>query len=179
MTDYLQPETLNGPIVVGVDGSPSSLLALRWAIAEGRRSQSSVIALLVWRTNPVPHPSLTGSPLSTHELPDVRFQQLLDDIVRDVVTETGGPVPVTRAMPGSAGETLAEASDEARMLVLGSHGHGRMVTALVGSVAEYCIHNATCPVVVIPSVITRKAPERPAVLVPDALFPRPYVTTQD
>jgi nucleotide-binding universal stress UspA family protein len=176
MADYLQPETLNGPIVVGVDGSPFSRTALRWAIAEGRRSHSPVIALLVWRTHPVPHPSLTGSPLSVHETPDVRFQQLLDDIVRDVVAETGGPVPVTRAMPGSTGETLAEASDEARMLVLGSHGHGRVTTALVGSVAEYCIRNAVCPVVVIPAVITQGTADlaRPTVLAPDALFPRPY-----
>jgi len=176
MPDYFHPETLNGPILVGVDGSPSSRIALRWAIVEGRRSHSPVVALMVWGLHPVPHPSLSDSPLAKHEVPDVRFQRRLDDIVREVVAETGGPAPVTREVQGSAAEVLTEASDEARMLVLGSHGRGRMATALVGSVAEYCIHNATSPVVVIPAVITRGVPERSAVLAPDALFPHAYDT---
>lgn len=172
MPDYFHPETLNGPILVGIDGSAPSLIALRWAITEGRRSHSAVVALMVWGIHPVPHPSLNDSPLAKHELPEVRFQGLLDDIVREVVAETGGPVPVTRTVQGSAAEALVEASDDARMLVLGSHGRGRMATALVDSVAEYCIHNATCPVVVIPSVVTRTASA--AVRAPDALFPQPY-----
>lgn len=169
-------DTLNAPIVVGVDGSPFSRTALRWAIGEGRRSHSSVVAILVWRTKPVSHPSLAGTAVPPQELPDIRFQQLLDGIVRDEVDLTGGPAPVTRAVPGAAGEILAEASDDARMLVLGSHGHGRLFTALVGSVADYCVRNATCPVVIVPAVATRSVPEpkRAPVLVPDALFPQPF-----
>lgn len=176
MADHFSPDTVNEPIVVGVDGSPFSRTALRWAVAEGQRSHSPVIAVLVWRTHPVPHPSLSGSPLSPHELPDVRFQQLLDDIVREVVAGTGGQLPVTRALPGVASEALAEASDEARMLVLGSRGRSRTATALAGSVADYCIRNATCPVVVIPALLTYDDPARPAVLAPDALVPKPFGT---
>lgn len=174
MPDYFHPETLNGPILVGVDGSPSSLVALRWSIAEGRRSHSPVVALMAWSMHPIPHPSLHDSTLTRHEVPDVRFARLLDDIVREAVAEIGGPLPVTRAVPGPTAEVLVEVADDARMLVLGSHGRGRVSTALVGSIVEFCVHNATCPVVVIPSAITRGTTRRPRVLAPDALFPQPY-----
>ncbi|WP_367183942.1 universal stress protein, partial [Ferrimicrobium sp.] len=35
------------------------------------------------------------------------------------------------------------------LLVVGASGHGSVVGALIGSVSEYCVHHATCPVVVV------------------------------
>jgi nucleotide-binding universal stress UspA family protein len=45
---------------------------------------------------------------------------------------------------------LTRAARDADLLVLGSHGHGRLHHAVVGSVAEECIRAAACPVVVVP-----------------------------
>lgn len=50
--------------------------------------------------------------------------------------------------PTAAG--LLRAAACARLLVMGSHGHGRLYHAVVGSVAEECIRAAVCPVAVIP-----------------------------
>jgi nucleotide-binding universal stress UspA family protein len=36
------------------------------------------------------------------------------------------------------------------MLFVGSRGHGWFGSALLGSVSERCVRDATCPVVVIP-----------------------------
>lgn len=153
---------MHGPILVGVEGSKFSRVALRWAIAEGGRSHSPVVAVLVWRVGPLGRASPRGGSAAAHEPPEVRFQRLLDEIVGEVTAETGGPAPVTRAVPGVPAHVLVDASDEARMLVLGSHGHGRLFDAVLGSVAEYCIRNAVCPVTVVPALLAEgdDAPDR-------------------
>ncbi|MEV4643564.1 universal stress protein [Saccharopolyspora sp. NPDC049357] len=46
---------------------------------------------------------------------------------------------------------MAERSAHAAMLVLGDRGHGRVGNAVLGSTALRCIHNARCPVLIIPS----------------------------
>jgi nucleotide-binding universal stress UspA family protein len=51
---------------------------------------------------------------------------------------------------GRPADVLAAAAREADLLVLGSHGHGRMRHTVLGSVSEECVRKATCPVVVLP-----------------------------
>ena len=36
-----------------------------------------------------------------------------------------------------------------QLLVLGSRGHGRFAEALLGSVAQHCVHHAHCPVLIV------------------------------
>lgn len=40
---------------------------------------------------------------------------------------------------------------DARMIVIGSHGHGRAWQMLIGSVSEAVLREATCPVLVVPT----------------------------
>ena len=56
----------------------------------------------------------------------------------------------TEALRGDAGARLAKAAEDADLLVVGSHGKGRLYHAVLGSVAEECVRLARCPVVVIP-----------------------------
>ncbi|HYS39857.1 MAG TPA: universal stress protein [Pseudonocardiaceae bacterium] len=179
MTEQFRPDDPAGPIVVGVDGSRFSRAALRWAIVEGRRTQNIVVALMSWRADPVTgvgRPVVAGLPSHPRQAPEPRFQQFLDDTVREVVADVGGPVPIARVVPGSAMENLVDASREAWLLVLGSHGHGRLFDALVGSVAEYCVRNAVCPVVIIPALLAEPVAHviREPRLVPDAYVPDVY-----
>jgi len=55
----------------------------------------------------------------------------------------------TRAVESHAAQVLADASASADLLVVGSHGRGRFVTALLGPVSNHCVHHARCPVTVI------------------------------
>lgn len=52
---------------------------------------------------------------------------------------------------------MLAAADGADLLVVGSRGHGTFAEAMLGSVGQYCVHHARCPVLII-----REAPGQAA-----------------
>lgn len=54
---------------------------------------------------------------------------------------------------GATVETILHEAERvgADLIVLGSHGHGALRRALLGSISEGVLHRATCPVVIVPS----------------------------
>jgi nucleotide-binding universal stress UspA family protein len=54
---------------------------------------------------------------------------------------------------GPTAETILREAERlhADMIVLGSHGHGVLRRALLGSVSEGVLHGATCPVLIVPA----------------------------
>jgi nucleotide-binding universal stress UspA family protein len=63
----------------------------------------------------------------------------------------------SRVIEGNAADVLLDAAAGADLLVVGSHGHGGFMRALLGSVGQHCVHHATCPVVVIREPDAREA----------------------
>ena len=62
-------------------------------------------------------------------------------------------VPVQRLLlRGHPATMLLDQAKGADLLVVGSHGHGGFISALLGSVSQHCVHHATCPVVVVRTV---------------------------
>jgi len=53
-----------------------------------------------------------------------------------------------RVVEGQAGPVLVEAAEGADLLVVGNRGHGGLAEALLGSVGQYCVRHASCPVVI-------------------------------
>jgi len=140
------------PIVVGVDGSRFGREALRWALAEGKRRDCAVQALLVADIAPVAgRPTTVGMATTLAAQPGQEHLRRLEETVKAVLGETDDPRLTAEVVRGSASETLCVASREAQLLVVGSRGRGALVEAVVGSVARYCAHYASCPVVVIPA----------------------------
>lgn len=131
-------------IVAGVDGSPASLDALRWAANQARLTGSSLEAVISWQS-----PTQYGNEFYI-ENTDWRelAQTTIDTAVK--AAETTGTFACTRTVTeGHAAQVLVSASLGADLLVMGSRGHGGFAGMLLGSVSEYVIAHAACPVLVI------------------------------
>jgi nucleotide-binding universal stress UspA family protein len=131
-------------IVVGVDGSPSSKAALRWAVDQARRTGAIVDAVACWAYPTVYGWGMTGV---DPELPDVTGK-MLAQAVAEVVGDPRVEVRESVVL-GNAAEVLLEKANGAELLVVGSRGHGGFSGALLGSVGQHCVQHAHCPVVVI------------------------------
>jgi nucleotide-binding universal stress UspA family protein len=140
-----------GPrIVAGVDGSDSSLSALRWAIRQARLTGATVDAVAAWH-----YPAAGGGfgyvPMGTGGNFD--FQEITKKVLADAISSTVEPGSEVRVhghvVEGNAAQVLIDASAGADLLVLGSRGHGGFTEALLGSVSQHCVHHARCPVLII------------------------------
>jgi nucleotide-binding universal stress UspA family protein len=135
-------------IVAGVDGSPSSLAALRWAVEQARLTGGTVDAVIAWQ---FPATGNFGwAPVSA--IDDLDFEEIakhtLDGAVGSIGEQAAG-VPIRQVViQGLPAQVLLDAAGDADLLVVGSRGHGGFADALLGSVSQHCVHHATCPVVV-------------------------------
>ena len=131
-------------IVVGVDGSAGSDLALRWALEEADRRSARVRAVYAWQYPPVGSYSVG---------PPEGYQTVATEIVEDagrVAAEFAPEVKVeTVSRFGAPVQVLLDESEGADMLVLGSRGRGGFRGLLLGSVGNEAGHYARCPVVVV------------------------------
>jgi len=141
--------TDNDLIVVGVDGSEGGRRALRWAVAEARRAGSAVAAVTAWAWDGIEAPAeVATSPTEERE----RAERISQREVNAVLSECGTGTPVTReVVEGRIVPVLVGATGSARMLVLGSHGYGRLHRAVLGSTSEECVRAVQCPVVIVPA----------------------------
>ncbi|WP_308468888.1 universal stress protein [Rathayibacter soli] len=134
----------NRRIVVGVDGSESSIAALRRASRIAAALGASVEAVTVWHT-----------PLSAGEYPlafDVNPEEDARSILNTALHAAfGAQHPVwlhAFVVEGNTPKALIDESEGAEMLVLGSRGHGGFVGLLLGSVSTACAEHARCPVLI-------------------------------
>jgi nucleotide-binding universal stress UspA family protein len=137
-------------IVVGVDGSASSLAALRWAVHQAELTGGTVDAVVAWQM-PATMTGFGFAPVAVADGSEVEqtAQRILDQLVSKVARPEGGPAVRRLAVQGFPAPVLLGASVGADLLVLGSRGHGGFSGALLGSVSQHCVRHARCPVVII------------------------------
>jgi nucleotide-binding universal stress UspA family protein len=137
-------------IVVGVDGSPSSRQALRWAVRQAELTGGAVDAVIAWQYPPY----MAGFGFSPSAMLDTAdyaesSSKALADAVADTVSPDS-PVSIRQlVVEDNAARALLKAAEGADMLVVGSRGHGGFAGALLGSVSQHCVYHARCPVIVI------------------------------
>lgn len=147
--------TTSGRIVVGVDGSPSSRAALRWALGEARLRGAVVEATMVWRYPMLTYlPGLVAPPAFAREDLEREARAELDEAVDSVLSTPeepqDGDVRIERVvLEGKPAEELMRLATGADLLVVGHRGHEGFVGLLLGSVAHQCSSHAPCPVVIV------------------------------
>ena len=138
-------------VVVGIDGSPGAEAALAFAFDQASRRGWSLIAVHAWD---VPAYDLLIVPNGPVPVP---LSDVADEEVRLTAEVLAGfrddypDVEVEeRLVRSPAVQALIDASDKAALIVVGTHGHGPTVSALLGSVSNGVLHKSRRPVVVIP-----------------------------
>jgi nucleotide-binding universal stress UspA family protein len=136
---------MNPPeIIVGVDGSPASGRALRWAARAADRHHADLVVLHVY----APH------------LP--AFEVVADAIVDSAVSEARrvapGLVVRGRSLVGRAAATLIDATRHGATIVLGHRGRGGFGRLLLGSVSQQVATHASGSVVVVRGRTERTGP---------------------
>jgi len=140
--DQTTPAPARDHIVVGVDGSESSEQALRWAAFHARTTGATLDAVAVWK--PL---AAYGSVGDWNPVEGLRA--VVDETLAKVFGDQRPPGLEIVVREGGAARVLLEASRGARMLVVGSRGHGGFAGLLLGSVSSACAAHATCPVLVV------------------------------
>jgi nucleotide-binding universal stress UspA family protein len=135
-------------IAVGVDESESSRRALRWAAQEALRRGTGLEVVTAWSWDAIEGASLAEmAPNTMQNLAEQTQNQAIEEVL-----EAMSPRPeiTRRVVQASATQALAEASQHADLVVVGTHGRGPVRSFLLGSVSLSVIKNAACPVVVMP-----------------------------
>jgi nucleotide-binding universal stress UspA family protein len=136
-------------IVVGINGSLNSLVALRRAGTEARLTGRRLLAVMVWRPDETDPPD--GSSRSRLKGTRRAAMRLLKDILNDVFAATDDGVHIGGlVISGNPGRTLVQiANRETDLLVIGG-GHRKRLRRWRSPVAHYCLTHATCPVLTVP-----------------------------
>ncbi len=140
-------------IVVGVDDSPATRVAVQWAARDAELR--NIPLTLVHAVSPEVSTWWLKPPALDRLM---RWQQhygrrLLDEALKvvDAASQGGGPAGVhTEILATAAVPTLIDLSKDAELMVAGSEGSGRWPGRLLGSVSSGLLRYAHCPVAIIP-----------------------------
>lgn len=141
-----------GVIVVATDGSPAAEAALDEAIALAGATGDSIAAVTVWQALQGDYGLAYPPAAVLSDLLEAERQHAEATLARaaDRARATGIAVE-TQLLTGDPAERVCDLAEErdARMIVMGTHGYGAMVTLFVGSVSGAVIRRARCPVLVV------------------------------
>lgn len=132
-------------IVVGVDGSASSVNALKEGVKLAAELGGVVDAVAVWEL-PTKHAAYEAMGIGSFE---EGAQEVLNDALFQAFGENVPAVVSARLVQGTAASTLSSVSQGARILVVGRRGHGGIMGLLLGSVSAAVVNQSPVPVLVV------------------------------
>jgi nucleotide-binding universal stress UspA family protein len=140
-------------VVTGYDGSEEAAEAVRWAGSLARRTGSTLRVVWAWKIRDVWDAAVAADATAISP-PMADLERVARARLTEAVAGLLGPdhpdVELDlRQGPDAAGLLLHAAAD-ADLLVVGSRGRGRTMSAVLGSVSARCVHESRVPVLVIP-----------------------------
>lgn len=134
-------------IVVGIDGSPSSQDAVRWAEAQVGRF-GALRPVYVWAT---PILAAAATPFGYAAPPP--YEEMEAAATRageEYATGLGIDPSLVTIAQGDPGVVLATQAADANALVIGTRSRGPFRANLLGSTGRYCADHATAPMIIVP-----------------------------
>ena len=135
---------VDGPVAVGIDGSPASEAATALAFEEADRRKVGLVAVHAWRD--------TGALLALG-IDWPAYEQIGAEILGERLAgwqERYPGVSVRRRLESATpARWLLEESRQAQLLVVGSHGRGGFAGMMLGSVSSAVAQAARIPVMVV------------------------------
>jgi nucleotide-binding universal stress UspA family protein len=147
----MHPRT-TGTIVVGVDGAPRTIAALRWAASEALRRDAEIVAVHAWGT--VLRPA-SYAPVTDCADPDESARRAADLLAAALRTAFGAaaPVPVRELVDDRAVvPALLSQARRAELLVVATRAPDGRFDSGPGATTLSCLRQAPCPVVVLPTI---------------------------
>ena len=138
-------------VVVGVDGTPDSYTAVRWAAEEAtrRRLPLRLVYVFRWPPNYGPTPMYAAWPARD----PLEIKQAAEQLVAEAVGVARAARPdlevTAESIEGLRVPQLLAESERAAVLVLGSRELGPFGSMVLGSVGAGVAARAACPVVVV------------------------------
>ncbi|HEX6967986.1 MAG TPA: universal stress protein [Micromonosporaceae bacterium] len=136
------------PVIAGVDGSKASQVAAGQAADAALRRRAPLLLVHGYL-----HPFRYGVPIDPYAFqlppPSDEAIRMLDEVAAELRRERPGLTVETRQVAGGPAAALVELSQEARLVVVGSRGHGGFTGLLLGSVSAQVASHAHCPVLVV------------------------------
>lgn len=140
---------VDGPVVVGVDGSGHSDAALRFALAEAAIRHTAVVAVNAHRV-PSPTPLIDSHTMSKVAAEERRIATETVSEAIDRARRADGDVDVTvEVEAGDPADVLLDHGRDAGLIVVGSRGLGKVRGVLLGSVSQAVLHQTSRPVAVV------------------------------
>ncbi|MFE2757676.1 universal stress protein [Actinosynnema sp. NPDC059335] len=143
-----EPRRPDGPVVVGVDGSPASEEAVGFAFEEASRWDAPLDAVIAWNDFLVDSPYGSRLTVDWSQVEDEQRRVLAERLAgwQEKYPDVRVDRVVVRDRPVRA---LLRAAENARLLVVGSRGHGGFTGMLLGSTSQALVHHASCPLAVV------------------------------
>jgi nucleotide-binding universal stress UspA family protein len=142
--DLLMPHPALAPVLVGVDGSPASELAMAIAFDEASRRHVDLIALHAWCDGEASDfPSVDWPEVKTEEK-----QRLMNGALAGWRKRYPDVTVQTRLVCDRPARAIVETSESVQLVVVGSHGRNTLTRTLLGSVSNAVVQSVRVPVIV-------------------------------
>lgn len=139
------------PVVVGIDESDDSTRALAEAFDIARILHAPLTVVHMWEIGAAVGLGYSQGLMDWQllELLQSQQRQRMDELVAPFAHEYRNAHVNKVFQDVSPAKGLTDLSREAQLVVVGSHGRGKLADSILGSVSQNLIHHAECPVLVV------------------------------